>query len=88
MSGKLECYHGHTALQGGAGRQTQALGASIRQIPLFTSVSPVGSGCVQTDRMEGEFPLHRQGRHNHVCSGNFQELFVPNPGKQLHRFFN
>lgn len=49
MAKRLECCQCHTALQGGAGRQTEASGCRNYSPATVTSVSPVGSGCLRIE---------------------------------------
>lgn len=83
---RVECCQCHTALQGGAGRQTEASGCQNYSATVDICVS---SGLwMPTDRMEAELLEHGQGRSNlGVYSGNFWELFVPVPANHSYTDF-
>lgn len=87
MAERLECCQCHTALQGGAGRQTEASGC--QNYSPATVYICVSSGLwMPADRVEAKLLEHGQGRRNlGVHSGNFWELFVPIPGKHSYMDF-
>lgn len=83
----MECCQCHTALQGGAGRQTEASGCQ-NYSPATIDIRVSSGLWVPTDRMEAELLERGQGRSNlGVYSGNFWELFVPVLGNHSHTDF-